>query len=379
MTSTPTIQMVDLGRQYQRLKTEIDASISDCIESAHFIKGPLVESFQDALSYYLNVSKVIGCGNGTDALQIAMMALNLKVGDEIIVPAFTYVATAEVIGLLGLTPVLVDVDPDTFNISTQSIREAITPKTRAIVPVHLFGQCADMQEILKIADEYKLFVIEDNAQAIGSTYTFDDHSKMKAGTMGHIGCTSFFPSKNLGCFGDGGALFTNDEKLADKIKMVANHGQPKQYIHEVIGVNSRLDAIQAAVLSQKLKHLDDFSLRRQQVATYYDEQLGQVEQLQIPRRNPNSTHVFHQYTLQIQNGKRDELREYLKNYGIPSMVYYPIPLQKQNAYKGISKTPVSLVITEKLCGSVLSLPIHTEMNVEELSYIVGKINSFFNA
>ncbi len=379
MTSTPTIQMVDLGRQYHRLKIEIDASISDCIESTQFIKGPIVESFQDALSEYLNVSNVIGCGNGTDALQIAMMALDLKAGDEIIVPAFTYVATAEVIGLLGLTPVLVDVDPDTFNISTQSIREAITPKTRAIVPVHLFGQCANMQEILKIADEYELFVIEDNAQAIGSTYTFDDHSKMKAGTMGHIGCTSFFPSKNLGCFGDGGALFTNDEELGNKIKMISNHGQPRQYIHEVIGVNSRLDAIQAGVLLQKLKHLDDFCLRRQEVATYYDEHLGELAELQVPRRNPNSTHVFHQYTLQIQNGKRDALRKYLKGCGIPSMVYYPIPLQKQNAYKTISKTPVSLVVTEKLCGSVLSLPIHTEMNVEELSYIVSKITNFFNA
>jgi dTDP-4-amino-4,6-dideoxygalactose transaminase len=371
--------MVDLGKQYRRLKPQIDTAIQECITSTRFIKGPVVESFEKALGSYLNVKKVVSCGNGTDALQIAMMALEFKPGDEIIVPAFTYVAAAEVIGLLGLTPVLVDVESDTFNIALGAIREAITPKTKAIVPVHLFGQSANMEAIMEIAKEHKLYVIEDNAQAIGADYTFKDGTAQKTGTIGHIGCTSFFPSKNLGCFGDGGAIFTNDEELGSKIKMIASHGQPKQYTHDLIGVNSRLDALQAAILIEKLKYLDDFSNRRQKVATYYDELFSSVEEIQTPYRSSSSTHVFHQYTLQIKNGQRDELRAYLKTHNIPSMIYYPIPLHHQTAYKKISHISGSLEVTEELCKNVLSLPIHTEMETEQLDYIVNKVTSFFNA
>lgn len=378
MASAFDIQMVDLGNQYQRLKTGIDTAIQNCIESTQFIKGPVVESFQNKLAAYLDVSKVVACGNGTDALQIAMMALDFKPGDEIIVPAFTYVATAEVIGLLGLTPVLVDVEPDTFNISIEGIKRAISSKTKAIVPVHLFGQSANIEGILEIANEHNLYVIEDNAQAIGSDYTFKDGSVQKTGTIGHIGCTSFFPSKNLGCFGDGGAIFTNDEELGNKIKVIANHGQPKQYTHDIIGVNSRLDAIQAAILLEKLKYLDDFSHRRRAVANFYDERLSEIGELQIPFRNPSSTHVFHQYTLQVKDGSRDELRVYLKERNIPSMIYYPIPLHHQKAYQNISRTPGSLEVTENLCKSVLSLPIHTEMETEQLNYITDTVTSFFN-
>ncbi len=378
MASTFDIQMVDLRTQYQRLKTDIDIAIQNCIESTQFIKGPIVESFQNKLATYLDVSKVIACGNGTDALQIAMMALELKPDDEIIVPAFTYVATAEVIGLLGLTPVLVDVASDTYNISIEGIKKAISSKTKAIVPVHLFGQSANMEEILEIANEHNLYIIEDNAQAIGSDYTFKDRSVQKTGTIGHIGCTSFFPSKNLGCFGDGGAIFTNDEELGNKIKIISNHGQPKQYTHDVIGVNSRLDSLQAGILLEKLKHLDDFSHRRQSVANFYDTQFCDISALRIPFRSPNSTHVFHQYTLQVKDGKRDELRVYLKERNIPSMIYYPIPLHHQKAYQKISRVSGSLEITEKLCKSVLSLPIHTEMETEQLNYITGTITSFFN-
>lgn len=378
MSPMHNIQMVDLATQYQRLKADIDSAIQACIESTQFIKGPIVESLQNKLAAYLDVSQVIACGNGTDALQIAMMALDFKPGDEIIVPAFTYVATAEVIGLLGLTPVLVDVESDTFNISTEGIKKAISSKTKAIVPVHLFGQSANIEEVLEIANEHSLYIIEDNAQAIGSDYTFKDGSVQKTGTIGHIGCTSFFPSKNLGCFGDGGAIFTNDEELGTKIKMIANHGQPKQYTHDVIGVNSRLDAIQAAILLEKLKHLDDFSHRRQAVADFYDAQFSDISALHIPFRSPNSTHVFHQYTLQVKDEQRDQLRQYLKAHDIPSMIYYPTPLHHQKAYQNISRTSGSLEVTEKLCKSVLSLPIHTEMETEQLNYITDTVKSFFN-
>ena len=325
----------------------------------------------------MNVNHVIPCGNGTDALQIAMMALNLSAGDEVIVPAFTYVATAEVIGLLGLKPVLVDVDPDTFNIDTKLIQEAITDKTRLIVPVHLFGQCADMETIMNIAQKHNLYVIEDTAQAIGANYTFSDGSEKKAGTIGHIGTTSFFPSKNLGCYGDGGAIFTNNDELASSIRMISNHGQAKQYYHEVIGVNSRLDSIQAAILNVKLPYLGAFNHARQFVAKRYDEAYKDIKFLQTPFREPNSTHVFHQYTLKIKNGKRDELKKYLADNGIPSMIYYPLPLNHQKAYQSISSPIGNLTVSESLCNQVLSLPVHTEFEEEQIDYIIQHIKIFF--
>lgn len=364
------LKMVELGAQYQRIKSDIDLAISSVLNSTQFIKGPQVKSFEDNLSAYLGTKHVIGCANGTDALQIAMMALGLKPGDEVITASFTYVATAEVIALLGLTPVLVDVNPDTFTIEPAAIEAAITVKTKAIVPVHLFGQSADMEPILAIAKKYKLFVIEDNAQAIGAVYTFQDGNKAKTGTMGTIGTTSFFPSKNLGCFGDGGALNTDDDELANKIRRIANHGQSAQYVHDEVGVNSRLDTLQAAVLDVKLKYLDDYAMRRNAVANYYDQAFGDLNSVQIPVRAINSTHVFHQYTLLLKDGNRDEVRKKLADNNIPSMVYYPIPLHKQNAYLDKRYTSELFPITEKLCAQVLSLPIHTEMEQSELEFIV---------
>ncbi len=372
------IQMVDLKTQYQNIKSEVDAAILECVSSTWFIGGPNVNAFKENLANYLDVNHVISCANGTDALQIAMMALGLKAGDEVILPAFTYVATAEVIALLGLKPVMIDVNLDNFNIKIDEIEAAITPKTKAIVPVHLFGQVADMEAIMKIAKKHNLFVIEDNAQAIGADYTFSDGTVKKAGTIGHIGGTSFYPSKNLGCYGDGGAIFTNDEAIAGKIQMVANHGQSRRYYHDEVGVNSRLDAVQAVVLNIKLPLLDGYCERRNNAADFYDAAFANVNGLITPKRAANSTHVFHQYTLRVENGKRDELAEYLKSKNIPNMIYYPVPLYKQLAYAKYSPKGFELPNTEILCDTVLSLPMHSELPKEQLEYITEAVVSFFN-
>jgi UDP-2-acetamido-2-deoxy-ribo-hexuluronate aminotransferase len=371
------IQMVDLKGQYKKIQTEIDRAVLDCLDSTAFINGPPVKEFQANLEKYLNVRHVIPCANGTDALQIAMMALGLKPGDEVIVPSFTYVATAEVIGLLGLTPVMVEVDENTFNVTAEIVEQAITPRTKAIVPVHLFGQSCDMEPIMEVAEKYGIFVIEDNAQAIGADYIAADGTRRKTGSIGHVGCTSFFPSKNLGCYGDGGAMFTNDAALAEKLRMIANHGQAKQYYHSMIGVNSRLDSIQAAILNIKLKFLDEYCAARQNAAAFYDKAFAEIEELQTPAREKKSTHVFHQYTLQIKNGERDALKKHLQQHGVPSNVYYPLPLYRQEAFKQYVTPDFVLPITEKLCDSVLSLPIHTEMNEELLTFITDKVKSFF--
>jgi len=370
--------MVDLKNQYLKIKPEIDAAIQEVLESTAFINGPAVKRFQQNLEQYLQVKHVIPCANGTDALQIAMMALGLKPGDEVITADFTYVATAEVIGLLGLTPVLVDVNPSTFDINIEALERNITEKTKAIVPVHLFGQCANMDAIMEIAKKYNLYVIEDNAQAIGAEYTFQNGTHKKAGTIGHIGCTSFFPSKNLGCFGDGGAIMTNDDELAQRCRMIASHGQSKQYVHDVLGVNSRLDSIQAAILDVKLKYLDQYIQARQKAAEYYDRKFSNHPEIIIPARNPNSTHVFHQYTLQIKHGKRDALRAFLQEQGIPSMIYYPIPLHLQKAYQSPRYKKGDFPVTETLCASVLSLPMHTELTEDTLEQITNAVLNFFN-
>lgn len=372
------IQMVDLKSQYEKIKTEVDAGIQEVINTTAFINGPAVKEFQADLENYLNVKHVIPCANGTDALQIAMMALDLKPGDEVITASFTYVATAEVIGLLGLTPVLVDVYPDTFDINIEAIEKAITPKTKAIVPVHLFGQCADMERLMALAKKHNLFVIEDVAQAIGADYTFSDGTTAKAGTIGTIGCTSFFPSKNLGCYGDGGAIYTNNDELAKKLKMIAHHGQSVQYVHDVLGVNSRLDTIQAVVLKAKLKHLDEYAAARNKAANYYDEALKNNPKIKTPVRSKNSNHVFHQYTLQLIGVDRTKLREQLSERGIPAMIYYPIPLHEQNAYKSDRFKKGDFPVTEKLCATVLSLPMHTEMDEETLKYITDNLIQLVN-
>jgi len=369
--------MVDLKGQYLRMKSEIDEAVLSCIASTRFIKGPVVEAFEESLGKYLGVNHVISCANGTDALQIALMALDLKPGDEVIVPSFTYVATAEVVALLGLTPVMVDVDPRTFNIDLEKSKKAISPNTKAIVPVHLFGQNADMEPLMSLAKKHGLFVIEDNAQSIGSSFHFSDGKVQSSGSVGHIGCTSFFPSKNLGCYGDGGALFTNDSDLGSKIRMIANHGQSKKYFHSVVGVNSRLDAIQAAILNVKLRYLDDYCERRQKVAEKYDAALASVDGLQTPTRSTFSSHVFHQYTLIVENGQRDALKKHLGDNDIPSMIYYPLPLYEQDAFKAYYSGPPQEV-TEELCRSVLSLPIHTEMNDEITERIIDSVRSFSN-
>ena len=370
--------MVDLQGQYAHIAEEIDTAIQSVVRSAYFIKGPEVAAFEVELAEYLGVKHVIGCANGTDALQIAMMALDLKPGDEILVPAFTYVATAEVMALLGLVPLMVDVDPDTFNLRLEDLEGKVSPKTKAIVPVHLFGQSADMDPILGFAERHKLFVIEDNAQAIGADYTFRNGSVAKTGTMGHIGCTSFFPSKNLGCFGDGGAIMTNDDLLAHKIRQIANHGQGEQYYHDVVGVNSRLDAIQAAVLRIKLRHLDEYGDRRRAAADYYDAAFAKTPGLQTPERLNSSTHVFHQYTLRVLDGRRDQLREHLKHAGIAHNVYYPLPLYVQKAFAKTVKPGFTLPNTELLCAQVISLPMHTELDEATLEYIAGSVKAFFS-
>ncbi|WP_077419226.1 DegT/DnrJ/EryC1/StrS family aminotransferase [Chryseobacterium sp. JV274] len=372
------IQMVDLKGQYLKIKEDVDAGIQECIDNTAFINGPAVKEFQQDFEKYLGVKHVIPCANGTDALQIAMMALDLQPDDEIICPAFTYVATAEVIGLLGLKPVMVDVNEDTFDIELEDLQKYLTPNTKAIVPVHLYGQSANMEKILEFAKTHNLFVIEDNAQAIGSDYTFSDGTVKKTGTIGHIGCTSFFPSKNLGCYGDGGALMTNDDNLASKIRMIANHGQEKKYYHKVLGCNSRLDTLQAAVLKVKLKHLDEYSAARNRMADYYDENLAGIAEIQTPKRAENSTHVFHQYTLRVKNGKRDELQKYLAEKNIPSMIYYPLPLYKQEAFLQYVEEGFSLPVTEQLCTEVISLPVHTEFDQEVLDVIITEIKNYFN-
>lgn len=373
------IQMVDLKGQYRKIQPEIDQAVLDCLASTAFINGPQVKKFQANLERYLNAKHVIPCANGTDALQIAMMALGLKPGDEVIVPAFTYVATMEVVALLGLTPVMVEVDADTFNVTAEIVEAAITPRTKAVVPVHLFGQSCDMEPIMRIAEKHGIFVIEDNAQAIGSDYIFGDGSVRKAGTIGHVGCTSFFPSKNLGCYGDGGAIFTNDDEIAERIGIIANHGQAKQYYHSVIGVNSRLDSIQAAILNVKLKYLDEYCEARRRAADFYDAAFAEIEDLETPVRSPHSTHVFHQYTLKVKNGKRDALQQHLREQGVPANIYYPLPLYRQAAYARYVSPDFVLPVTEQLCDSALSLPIHTEMNEELLNFIADKVKSFFHA
>lgn len=373
------IEMVDLKGQYAKIQAEIDAAVLKTIRDASFINGPEVATFTKNLSAYLGDAYVIPCANGTDALQVAMMALGLEPGDEVIVPSFTYVATAEVIGLLQLKPVMVDVDPIHFNITKANIEQAIGPKTKAIVPVHLFGQCADMEPILELAKEKGLYVIEDTAQAIGAVYTFSDGTQNQAGTMGHIGCTSFFPSKNLGCCGDGGAIYTHDPVLAERIKMLSNHGQVRKYVHKYIGVNSRLDTIQAAILDIKLKYLDQYSAARRAAAGRYDSLLSGIDGLQTPVRAKNSTHVFHQYTMVIANGKRDALKQHLEAAGIPAMVYYPVPLNEQEAFHTIGAVVGSLNETERLCASVLSLPMHTELTEEQQVFITDAIKSFFKS
>jgi UDP-2-acetamido-2-deoxy-ribo-hexuluronate aminotransferase len=372
------IQMVDLKSQYEKIKSEVDTAIQNVLTNTAFINGPEVKEFQKELEAYLGVKHVIPCANGTDALQIAMMALDLKPGDEVITADFTYVATAEVIGLLGLKPVLVDVVPDTFDIDIAAIEKAITPKTKAIVPVHLFGQCADMDKIMALAKKHNLYVIEDTAQAIGAEYTSADGSKKKAGTIGTIGCTSFFPSKNLGCYGDGGAIFTNDDALAAKIRMIANHGQSVQYVHDSIGVNSRLDSIQAAVLRIKLRDLDNYAAARNKAANYYDKAFANNPKLKTPARAKFSNHVFHQYTLQLSGVDRTALREYLASKDIPAMIYYPIPLHLQKAYLDPRYKEGDFPVTEKLCASVVSLPMHTELDEESLKYITTSVLEFVN-
>lgn len=371
--------MVDLVSQYRRIKDEVDAAVIRVMESAAFINGPEVKELEKELAAYLGVKHAIGCANGTDALQVAMMALGLKPGDEVITASFTFVATVEVIGLLGLTPVFADVKPGTFNIDPDDIRRKITPRTKAIVPVHLFGQSADMEPIMAIAQEHGLFVIEDNCQAVGSDYTFGDGSKKKAGTIGHIGTTSFFPSKNLGCYGDGGALFTNDDELAKKIRRVCNHGSDVRYYHEVVGVNSRLDSLQAAILRIKLRHLDEYAAARNRAAAAYDAAFRGIPGLTIPERSGSSTHVFHQYTLKVAGGRRDALKEHLEKHGVPAMIYYPVPCHLQNAYKTARFAEGSLPVTETITHEVLSLPMSTELDEAQLAHITSTVRSFFNA
>ncbi|OJJ18245.1 transcriptional regulator [marine bacterium AO1-C] len=381
-TITQNIHMVDLNGQYKKIEAEVNQAIQKVIDSSAFINGAPVKAFAQNLATFLDVKHVIPCANGTDALQVALMAFDLQPGDEVIVPAFTYIASVEVIALLGLTPVLVDVDPHTFNISVEAIRKAITPRTKVILPVHLFGQCADMEPIMDIAREFNLRVLEDNAQAIGAHYTFADGTVHTAGAIGDLGTTSFFPSKNLGCFGDGGAMITNHAEFAEKTRVIASHGQTKKYIHDVIGVNSRLDTLQAAILDVKLKQLGTYITARQNAAAYYDKAFGNSEHLAIPQRADNSTHVFHQYTLKLQDSsKRDQLKDYLKAQGIPSMVYYPLPIHYQNAFKHFEQyqhNEGDFPVAESLCNSVISLPIHTELTTDIQDYIIDHVKAFFS-
>lgn len=372
------ISMVDLKGQYLKIKDQIDSSISNVIDSTAFINGPAVKRFQEHLEQYLNVKHVIPCANGTDALTVSMMALNLQPGDEVITTSFTFIATAEVIALLRLTPVVVDVDPDTFNIDPDAIRRAITPKTKAIVPVHLFGQCANMEAILEIAEKHGLFVIEDACQSIGADYIFKDGTRKKSGTIGHIGCTSFFPSKNLGCYGDGGAIFTNDDELAKQLRVVVNHGMTVRYYHDYIGVNSRLDSIQAAILDVKLSYLDSYNEARRKAADYYDSAFANHPRLKTPFRSSHSTHVFHQYTIVAKDIDRNALTEFMAQHQIPAMIYYPVPLHLQKAYLDQRYKKGDFPVTEHLCDTVVSLPMHTELDEEQLRYITETLLEFVN-
>ncbi len=371
--------MVDTRSQYHRIKSEVDQAVLDVLESSAFIQGKPVQDLATELGAYLNVSHVIPCANGTDALQIAMMALGLKPGDEVITPSFTYIATTEVIALLQLTPVFVEVDPQTFCMDPESLRKAITPRTKAIVPVHLYGQAAPMEPILQIAQEHGLFVIEDNAQAIGCEYRFSDGRTAKTGTLGHIGCTSFYPSKNLGAFGDGGAIFTNDAALAEQLKMIANHGQRTRYYHEIVGCNSRLDSVQAAILRIKLRHLDDYNQSRRNVASHYDRVFSAHPKITTPYQASYSTHVFHQYTIKLAPGvDRDGLVKFLSDRSIPSMIYYPVPGHRQAMFAAFGTAKVTLPITDALTDCVISLPIHTEMDNDQLQYISDAVMEYLS-
>ena len=370
------IQMVDTKTQYLNIKNEVDKAIQDVLDSTAFINGEPVKQFAQSLSKYLEAKHTIPCANGTDALQIAMMALNLQPGDEVITPSFTYIATAEVIALLKLTPVFVEVDKETFCIDPEAIEKAITNKTKAIFPVHLYGQAAPMEEIMQIAGKHNLFVIEDNAQAIGCDYTFSDGTTRKTGTIGTIGATSFYPSKNLGAYGDGGAIFTEDEALAKKLNMIANHGQSKRYYHDMVGCNSRLDSIQAAILNIKLSRLDEYNQARKKVAAFYDAAFADFPQLSVPARTSYSDHVFHQYTLILNEVNRDELHQYLAANKVPSMIYYPVPAHRQKVFEQFQTQIPSLPITDWLTERVISLPIHTEMKEDQLSYITSTIINF---
>jgi dTDP-4-amino-4,6-dideoxygalactose transaminase len=369
------IQMVDLKAQYEKIGPEIDSAIKSVLLSTAFIKGPEVKLFEDELQKYMGVKNVISCANGTDALFLAMKVLGLKPGDEVITTDFTFIATVEVVASLGLKLVIVDPEADTFNISLKEVEKAITPRTRAIVPVHLFGQCADMEGLLSLAKEHNLYIIEDAAQATGADYFFKDGTTKKAGTIGHIGTTSFFPSKNLGCYGDGGALYTNDDEFARKLRSIANHGMKIRYHYDDIGVNSRLDTLQAAILSVKLKYLTQFNKARKEVADFYDEAFRDTGII-VPKRVSYSSHIFHQYTVRIGNGKRDELKKFLETKNIPSMVYYPGPLHMQKAYEYLGYSEKDFPVTTSLCKEVLSLPMHPEMDKEQLDYITGSILEF---
>jgi dTDP-4-amino-4,6-dideoxygalactose transaminase len=370
------IQMVDLKKQYQKIKTEVDNAVLDVIASAAFINGKPVQDFSKNLAAYWGVNHVIPCANGTDALQIAMMALDLQPGDEVITPSFTYIATTEVVALLKLKPVFVDVDPDTFCMDPQELEKAITPNTKAIVPVHLYGHAAPMDEILAIAEKYNLYVIEDTAQAMGADYKFSDGRIAKVGSMGTIGCTSFFPSKNLGCYGDGGAIATNDDELAEKLRMIANHGQKVRYYHDMIGCNSRLDTIQAAILDIKLKHLDEYNKARTEAADYYDKAFADVPEITTPFRAPYTNHAFHQYTLKLEGVDRDGLNQYLAEKGIPSMIYYPVPCHRQKAFAGFGGMAFDLPVTDWLTSRVISLPMHTELWKVQLDCIIQEVKNF---
>ena len=368
--------MVDLKSQYEKIQQEIDTAVIDVIRSTQYINGSEVKNFQHDLEKYLDVKHVIPCANGTDALQVAMMGLDLKPGDEVITTSFTFVATVEVIALLGLTPVLVDVLPDTFNIDPESVRKAITPKTKAIVPVHLFGQCVDMEPLMEMAREHNLFIIEDNAQAIGADYIFKDGTRKKAGTIGAVGCTSFFPAKNLGCYGDGGAIFTNDDELAKKLRVIVNHGMEIRYYHDSIGVNSRLDSIQAAILRIKLRKLDEYAAARRKAACYYDRAFANHPRIKTPARSKFSTHVFHQYTLVIENLDQFALQKFMGERDIPAMIYYPVPMHMQKAYIDPRYKEGDFPVTEMLSKSVISLPMHTELDEEQLKYITDSVLEF---
>lgn len=371
------IELVDLKSQYLKIQSEIDGAMKEVVDTTSFINGPAVKKFKENLSNYLGNTTVIPCANGTDALQISMMALGLKPGDEIITPAFTFAATAEVIALLGLIPKFVDVDERTFNIDPAKIKDAISSRTKAILPVHLFGQCADLETIMKIANEAQLYIIEDTAQAISAQYSFSNGTKKFAGTIGSIGTTSFFPSKNLGCYGDGGAIFTNDSDLANKCAIIANHGQTSLYYHDLLGINSRLDSLQAAVLDIKLQHLNEYNIARQQAAAAYDERLKGISEITTPFRSNQSTHVFHQYTLTVNDGSRDKLKETLDKNNIPNKIYYPVPLHLQKAYNILGYQQGDIPISEKLSNSVISLPMHTELEIEQIDFICSCIKTFY--